>query len=145
MKKLGEKAAKEKPPVIVAVGDVVSQSLHDFGFNPQLSIFDGKSLRDQPMQQQATVERTVYVANLQGTITEEAAEAVKTTLESGVHTHIMVDGEEDLLTLPAILYAPENAFIVYGQPHMGIVVAEATKTMKEQVKEFLKEMKASKS
>jgi uncharacterized protein (UPF0218 family) len=57
----------------------------------------------------------------------------------------VVDGEEDLLTLPAILYAPDGAFVVYGQPYVGVVVAEATKTMKEQVKEFLKEMKASKS
>lgn len=145
MKRLWEKIAAEKPPVIVAVGDVVSMNLHAFGFNPQLSIFDGKSLRDQPMPEQAVVEKTVYVENPQGTITEEAEEAVKAALESKGHTHIVVDGEEDLLTLLAISYAPENAFIVYGQPYVGIVVAEATKTRKKQVKRFLNDMKASKS
>ncbi len=145
MRKLQEKTTKEKPLAIVAVGDVVSQSLHEFNFDPQLSIFDGKSLRHQLMPEQAEVEKTVYVKNPQGTITEEAAVAVKAALESGVHTHIVVDGEEDLLTLPAILYAPEKAFIVYGQPYVGIVVAESTKTMKEQVKGFLNEMKSSKS
>jgi len=145
MMQLVEKAVKEKPPVIIAVGDVVSQNLHAFNINPLLSIVDGKSLRDQPMPEQVAVDRVVHVENPQGTITEESVAAVKAVLESGIHTHIVVNGEEDLLVLPAILYAPENAFIVYGQPYVGIVVAKATKMRKEQVKEFLKEMKASKS
>lgn len=145
MKRLWDKVAAEKPPVIVAVGDVVSMNLHDFKFKPQLSIVDGKSLRNQPMPAQVAVEKTVYVKNPQGTITKEADEAVKTALESKGHAHIVVDGEEDLLTLPAILYAPENAFIVYGQPYVGIVVAEATKSRKAQVKRFLNDMKSSKS
>jgi len=145
MKLLLEKAAKEKPPAIIAVGDVVNQNLHAFNIHPLLSIVDGKSLRDQPMPEQATADKVMHVKNPQGTITEESVAAVKAALESGVHTHIVVDGEEDLLVLPAILYAPENAFIVYGQPYVGIVVAKATKIRKEQVKEFLKEMKASKS
>jgi len=97
------------------------------------------------MPEQVAVDRVVHVENPQGTITEESVAAVKAVLESGIHTHIVVNGEEDLLVLPAILYAPENAFIVYGQPYVGIVVAKATKMRKEQVKEFLKEMKASKS
>jgi len=145
MKQLVEKAAKEKPPVIIAVGDVVSQNLHTFNIHPQLSIVDGKSLRDQPMPEQTAADKIVHVENPQSTITNESLEAVKVALDSGMHTHIVVDGEEDLLVLPAILHAPENAFIVYGQPYVGIVVAKATKMRKEQVKEFLKEMKASKS
>ncbi|NLB75740.1 MAG: DUF359 domain-containing protein, partial [Crenarchaeota archaeon] len=60
-------------------------------------------------------------------------------------THIVVNGEEDLLTLIAVLYAPQNSFIIYGQPDIGIVVVKATEMKKAEVKQFLNEMKLSKS
>jgi GTP-dependent dephospho-CoA kinase len=136
---------KEKPPRLVSVGDVVSQNMHKSGLHPQLAVIDNISLRDQAMPKQAPVDNTVYVDNPQGTITEEAISAVKAALESNAHTHIEVKGEEDLLTLVAVFYAPENSFVVYGQPHLGIVVVKASLERKDQVKQFLKEMKASKS
>ena len=71
------------------------------------------------MPQEDAVEKTVYVDNPQGTITQEAIVAIKEALERNEHTHIVVDGEEDLLTLIAVLYAPENSFVVYGQPYRG--------------------------
>jgi uncharacterized protein (UPF0218 family) len=66
-------------------------------------------------------------------------------LESNEHTHIVVKGEEDLLTLIAVLYAPENAFVVYGQPYSGIVVVKVSSERKTRVLEFLNAMKVSKS
>ena len=42
----------------------------------------------------------------------------------------MVDGEEDLLALVAVLYAPQNSFVVYGQPHCGIVFVKVTSRRK---------------
>ena len=62
-----------------------------------------------------------------------------------MHTHIVVEGEEDLLTLIAVLYAPENSFVIYGQPHSGVVVVKVTGQKKRQVQEFLNAMKVSKS
>ncbi|HSV49307.1 MAG TPA: DUF359 domain-containing protein [Candidatus Acidoferrales bacterium] len=136
---------KDKPPRLVSVGDVVSQNMHQFGMHPQLTIIDYISLRDQVMPKQAPVEKTVCVANPKGTITKDAIAAIKAALDSNVHTHIEVEGEEDLLTLVAVLYAPENSFIIYGQPHLGIVVVKATINKKAEVIQFLNEMKASKS
>ena len=74
-----------------------------------------------------------------------AIDAIQRALAKGVHTHIVVDGEEDLLTLIAVLYAPENSFVIYGQPHSGIVVVKVTDQRKCQVQEFLNAMKVSKS
>ncbi len=145
MRILKKKIQNEKPPRVISVGDVVSQNLHEAGINPQLTVIDYVSLRDQVIPTQVPVEKTVYVKNPQGTITKEAIQTIKDSIESNIHTHIVVEGEEDLLTLAAVLYAPENTFIVYGQPYCGIVVVEATIEKKVQVKEFLKEMKASKS
>ena len=51
------------------------------------------------MPKEDAVEKTVYVDNPQGTITEEAIFAIKEALERNEHTHIVVEGEEDLLTL----------------------------------------------
>jgi uncharacterized protein (UPF0218 family) len=145
MGKLKEVLEKEKPPKIISVGDVVSRNLHKYNLHPELTIMDNISLRDQAMPQEETVEKTVCVDNPQGTITQEAILAVKESLESDEHTHIVVRGEEDLLTLIAVLYAPENAFVIYGQPYSGIVVVKVSSEKKARVREFLNAMKVSKS
>jgi len=132
---------KEKPPRTISVGDVVSRNLHEYSINPQLTIIDNKFLRNQKMPEKNSEEKTIHVNNPQGTITKESISAVKEAIEKNEHTHIVVEGEEDLLTLIAVLYAPENSFVVYGQPHSGIVVVKVTAEKKTQAEEFLKAMK----
>jgi len=46
-----------------------------------------------------------------------------------------------LLTLIAVLYAPEKSLVVYGQPYEGIVVVEVTSEKQAKAKEILKAMK----
>jgi uncharacterized protein (UPF0218 family) len=145
MSSLKEMVKKEKPPKIISVGDIVSQNLHKHNVHPQLTIIDNISLRTQKIPVETNVQKTVCVENPQGTITQESIFAVKQALKSNQHTHIVVKGEEDLLTLIAVLYAPENAFVVYGQPYSGIVVVKVNSERKARVLEFLNAMKASKS
>ena len=141
MAKLEALIAQHKPPKLISVGDVVSQNLHAHHLHPQLSIIDYISLRDQVMpREKAEVEKTVNVKNPQGTITEEAAAAVKDALAQEGHIHIVVEGEEDLLVLVAVKYAPKNAFVVYGQPRCGVVVVQVTDEKKAKVQRFLKAM-----
>ena len=66
---------------------------------------------------------------------------MREALESDQNVHIVVDGEEDLLTLIAVLYAPEKSLVVYGQPYVGIVVVEVTSEKQAEAKEILKAMK----
>jgi uncharacterized protein (UPF0218 family) len=145
MGNLKEMVNKEKPPKIISVGDIVSQNLHKHNINPQLTIIDNISLRTQKIPVEPSVQKTVFVDNPKGTITQESVSAVKEALESNQHTHIVVKGEEDLLTLIAVLYAPENAFVVYGQPYSGIVVVKVSSERKARALEFLNAMKVSKS
>jgi GTP-dependent dephospho-CoA kinase len=145
MAKMKELIEKESPPKIISVGDIVSSNLHKHNINPQLTIVDNISLRNQPVPKEESVEKTVCVNNPQGTITQEAIFAVKEALAEDEHTHIVVEGEEDLLTLIAVLYAPQTAFVVYGQPHLGIVVIKVTSERKARAQEFLNAMKSSKS
>jgi uncharacterized protein (UPF0218 family) len=85
-------------------------------------------------------ERTFHVKNPQGTITEEAIAAIQEALQSSQRSKIVVEGEEDLLTLIAIMNAPEDSFVLYGQPHEGIVVVKATQDKKTKISELLKAM-----
>ena len=145
MSNLKKMVKKEKPSKIISVGDIVSQNLHKHNIHPQLTIIDNISLRTQKIPLEPVVQKTVCVENPQGTITQESIFAVKEALESNEHTHIIVKGEEDLLTLIAVLYAPENAFVVYGQPYSGIVVVKVSSERKSRALEFLNAMKVSKS
>jgi uncharacterized protein (UPF0218 family) len=143
--KIKELLETEKPPKLISVGDVVSRNLHQHNIEPSLTIIDNKSLRTKMVPERIAIEKTVHVNNPQGTITQEAVIAIKEAIEKNEHTHIVVDGEEDLLTLIAVLYAPEKAFVVYGQPHSGIVVVKVTSESKARAMEVLKAMKPSKS
>jgi uncharacterized protein (UPF0218 family) len=146
MAKLKELVAKEKPSMIISVGDVVSKNLHSYHLHPQVTVIDNVSLRNQPTPPpQAHGEQIVNVVNPQGTITEEAISAIQQAIAQSQHTHIVVDGEEDLLVLVAVLYAPIKAFVVYGQPHCGIVVVKVSSEKKARAKGFLNEMKPTKS
>jgi uncharacterized protein (UPF0218 family) len=131
----------EKPPKIVSVGDTVSRNLHEHGLPPQLSITDNKRMRRRIPPRIFPAKSVIRVKNPQGTITEEAIVAVRKALESNGAVHIIVDGEEDLLTLVTVLYAPEESLVVYGQPYKGIVVVKVTPEKKAEAMEILKAMK----
>jgi GTP-dependent dephospho-CoA kinase len=146
MSSLKGMVAAEKPPMIISVGDVVSRNLHAYGMHPQLSVIDNVSLRNQKEKAaQAHGEKIVKIRNPQGTITEEAIDVIKGALIRKEHTHIVVEGEEDLLVITAVQYAPLGAFVVYGQPHVGIVVVKVTSERKADVVGFLNDMTPTKS
>jgi uncharacterized protein (UPF0218 family) len=132
---------REKPPKMISVGDTVSRNLHEHQMNPQLSITDNKRMRRRIQPRTFTGKNIVHVKNPQGTITEEAITAIREALESNERVHIIVDGEEDLLALIAVLYAPEKSLVVYGQPYEGIVVIKVTSEKKAGAKKILKAMK----
>jgi uncharacterized protein (UPF0218 family) len=141
MAKVEDIVKREKPPKIVSVGDAVSRNLHEHQMNPQLSITDNRCMRKKVKQEVFARMNVVHVKNPQGTITEEASTAIREALESDEPVHIIVDGEEDLLTLIAILHAPEKSLVVYGQPYEGIVVVEVTLEKKTRAMEILRAMK----
>ena len=131
----------EKPPRIISVGDTVSRNLHEHDLIPQLSITDNKHMRKPLKPTIFANKNVVHIKNPQGTITEEAMRAIKECFEKDKHVHIIVDGEEDLLTLVAVLYAPEESLVVYGQPYEGVVVVEVTSEKKTEARDILKAMK----
>jgi uncharacterized protein (UPF0218 family) len=50
----------------------------------------------------------------------------------------MVTGEEDLITLPLVAYAPIGSIILYGQPSQGIVVVRVERRIQETAKHLMR-------
>lgn len=143
MRQLRDIVNIEKPPLVVSVGDKVSQNLHKYGIKPQISITDNRSLRKAVRPSVFEEKKVVRVQNPAATITDDAEIAVRDATKGREHVHIIVDGEEDLLTPVAVLYAPDNALVVYGQPHKGVVVVKVTADKKARAKELLDAMFSS--
>ena len=133
--------AKEKPSKIITVGDTVTRNLHKNHIIPQLCITDNQSMRKILPTQIFPDKEIVQIKNPQGFITQEATRAIESALKSKNQVQIVVDGEEDLLTLIVVLYAPENALVVYGQPKMGIVVVKVTPEKRAEAQKILLSMK----
>jgi uncharacterized protein (UPF0218 family) len=141
MNRLKDFIVEEKPTSIISVGDRVSKNLVNNSIVPQLSIIDNAVMRKEIQPIPLTAEKTMHVKNPRGTISEEAFTIIQEALKETARVKIVVDGEEDLLTLVAVLAAPENSFVVYGQPHEGIVVVKASPEKKAEVAVLLKAMK----
>ena len=132
---------KEQPSMIISVGDAVSESLIKKDVFPNVFIVDNKIMRKSVTPLSAKADETRYIKNPPSTLTEEALRVIQEVLkENKRRIKIVVDGEEDLLTLPAVLYAPENSLVVYGQPGRGIVVVKVTKKEKERVRQVMEAM-----
>jgi len=51
-----------------------------------------------------------------------------------------VCGEEDLATIPAVVYAPIGSIVIYGQPKEGVVLIKVTPETKLRFAEMLRNM-----
>ncbi|RLI25998.1 MAG: hypothetical protein DRO52_03185, partial [Candidatus Hecatellales archaeon] len=131
-----------KPPRVVAVGDRVSQDLSRAGVKVNLYLVDGKIERKALQPPSLPAQKTLKVRNPAGTISFEALEAIKEVLESeaGGSIVLLVEGEEDLLALPAIAYAPEGSLVFYGQPGEGVVAVKVNGEKREKALTFMEAM-----
>jgi len=143
MKRLNELIENEKPSTVISVGDIVSRNLIEYGLVLNVLIVDNKTMRRPIQPLTVDVDQTLFVKNPSGTITDQAWAAIKRAVEQKGRIKVMVDGEEDLLTIVSVLSAPEGALVVYGQPHKGIVVVKVTKEQKEKMHRILDAMEES--
>jgi GTP-dependent dephospho-CoA kinase len=138
--KLKEMIERLHPPKIITVGDVVSTEAQVAGIKVNLSIIDGKTMRHGYAPPISKTRVTFQAVNPPGTISQESWRTIKNALLENEAT-IIVEGEEDLLAVPAVLEAPLKTLIVYGQPSEGIVVVEATSQRKAELEKFLDEIR----
>ncbi len=130
---------------IAAVGDMTAFYLLEASIAPDLAIVDNKTKRmPVPEHVQKSLEhdlyRTIEVKNPPATLTEDLMDLIRESLSRDGRTKIVVDGEEDLATLPAILYAPLGSAVVYGQPNEGSVLVIVTEEKKKHIENLMKQM-----
>ncbi|WP_240451990.1 GTP-dependent dephospho-CoA kinase family protein [Halostella salina] len=109
---------------LVTVGDIVTYHFERVGRTPDVAVVDGRTKReavDREVSETIREEHTVTVDNPAATLTEALLVALRDAIAADRPTTIVVDGEEDLATLPAVVVAPDGASVVYGQPDAGMV------------------------
>jgi GTP-dependent dephospho-CoA kinase len=127
---------------LAAVGDVVSRTLHDLGITPRFFVCDYQTQRGgiDPEHQRilgAWGDREVRVINPAATVTRDAWTVIRDAWHADGTTRILVDGEEDLLGIPAFLEAPDGARVLYGAPGRGIVVVTVDAAFKQRVADLV--------
>ncbi len=130
---------KSKPSKVTTVGDVVSRETLAAGIQVSLRIVDQMTLRKRINPIEIKAERTYRVRNPAGVISREAWDTIKEALKER-EAVIFVDGEEDLLAIPAVLESPDNALVIYGQPSEGLVVITASPKTKIEVRKIMNRM-----
>ncbi|WP_049986374.1 GTP-dependent dephospho-CoA kinase family protein [Halobellus rufus] len=129
---------------IIAVGDVVTYHLRRAGHRPSVAIVDGKTKREavdaEIREALADPEHRRDVENPAGALSEAMLAALADAVATEEPVTIVVDGEEDLAALPAVLVAPLGATVVYGQPDEGMVRVAVTEESKAEMRALIERM-----
>lgn len=147
-----------QPVMLISVGDMVYQKLMLQGINPSIAIVDlkigRKKLTISSLASQVATLRgyrgqpDYAVKNKHGTVSRLLIKTVKKAVGKYLKTKkpilIKVIGEEDLAVLPAILTAPLESIILYGQPPVknskgGVVKVVVTEEKKRWAVELLRQ------
>lgn len=134
-----------RPTRLIAVGDIVTAELLEAGLKLDVAVVDFVVMRS-PVDKKIrrTIDlfdaKIVRVKNPAGTITQELRAVLD---EAKPPLKIIVDGEEDLATLPAVLSAPLGSVVVYGQPYKGVVIVEVTESTRREFEALLEQFRTS--
>ena len=111
------------------------------GLKPQIQIIDGLEKRNQrTVPADDTVNTKLSCKNPPGEITEESIQVIRKAFSCEPPVRITVDGEEDLLVIPACIFAPENSVVMYGQPNEGLVIVQVTPEILAKIQKILDTM-----
>ncbi len=133
---------------IVTVGDITTYNVVQAGIVPDVSIIDGITMRqrvpDDICSAISVDPRIIYkVDNPAGSITRQLCIAVSSSMERVARSErvrIVVNGEEDLAVIPAVVEAPLGAAVIYGQPNKGMVIITVTQERKRKARQLLHEI-----
>lgn len=130
---------------VICVGDVTTFNIFSAGLRPRICIIDDftkrvpvfKSVESLSAEHSSCPYSKLTVKNPAGFISDILVYAVGHAVSSSFFTKIVVDGEEDLASLPAIAFAPTGSVVLYGQPDQGMVFVEVTEAAKKETFDIL--------
>ncbi len=111
---------------LITVGDVVTLNAIRYWKVPNLAFMDLKTRRTIGMGMETKgFDKVVNVVNRPATLSIDVINAVRSAMREavgGLRVLIQVDGEEDLLAIPAVLLAPRGSLVLYGL-YTGYLIA----------------------
>ena len=136
---------EQKMPFSVAVGDYCAKSLIEQDFYPNIVIFDGKTQRTNAISFDLEQYQIWTSKNPKEWILKSAWEVIENAIAFSTSNKcriaVRIEGEEDLLIIPAIISLPLGSIVIYGQPAItseeGIVVAQITSSLKQSISRIL--------
>jgi len=141
---------KEKPPLVILVGDFCVNDALKSGFIADIAIIDRINLRKPYEEISIHNAKVIKIKNPPAVITVKSWKQIRKAIKQQQRSKkkplvLMVEGEEDLLVLPAVIEAPEGSFVVYGQPYEGIVLIKVTANTKFKCMKFIERMKVERN
>jgi uncharacterized protein (UPF0218 family) len=127
-------------PMVIAVGDRVTETLGNIGRTPDIQVVDGIERRVTREFPSVPYARLVRVRNPAGTLTAAAITGMKKAFLGSKPVRVRVEGEEDLMAMLAIAMAPVSAVVLYGQPGVGVVVVRTNAVAKARNRAILAKM-----
>ena len=129
---------------VCTVGDMTTETVHRLGFTIQLAIVDYMTKRrSDPRWEEVLAdvgERSISVENPAATINAGMYNHIIFSWDLGAPVKMVVTGEEDLATLPAILHAPEGATVIYGIPDTGLCLVQVDARARDVVTDVLRRL-----
>lgn len=123
---------------VISVGDRTTEKMIGFGIIPSLQIIDNQEKREKREAfGEDGVSSLLKCKNPAAEISPQSIETVKKAFSLEPPIRITVDGEEDLLVIPACIYAPDNSVILYGQPNEGLVIVSVTSEIRNKTQSLL--------
>lgn len=125
----------------ITIGDVTTKIFNEKSSDQLLSIIDFAVKREKKFDQLSQLGfderiKTQTVENPAGEIRWELFESIKNSLFDHERNVILINGEEDLAVLPAVLAGPLGFTIYYGQPDQGLVEVIVTEEKKKEAKDL---------
>ncbi|MGB9894808.1 MAG: DUF359 domain-containing protein [Thermoproteota archaeon] len=128
------KGSYKNKDISFCVGDFVTNNFLVHNIKFKAAIVDFKTERKKLPGE---LKYCFKLFNPQGHINAEAWNVLKAALEKDNGCVVFVEGEEDLLALPAIEVSEIGSLVVYGQPGEGVVVVEVNDRYKKFVREII--------
>src|SRR5581483_882192 len=129
---------------LITVGDIVSKNAILNIKLPEIMVIDNKTQR-KIISDQGTFTNLplnyVKFENKPGTINRQINPQFKNAVDiyykNKQKTLFVIRGEEDLLALPIMVFAPLNSVVLYGLYNQGIVAVLITTSKKKQMRKLL--------
>ncbi len=139
------KQSIEKVDFLVTVGDIVSADFIKNNFQASISVIDLKTRRQNIyksyFEKYFTILPKIKLSNPAGVIKFSTALSIQRYIQNFLNNKIkkiiVINGEEDLLALPFILFSPLESIIIYGIHDKGMAIVEVNVDTKEKVKQLL--------